>query len=223
MSQTKIHSQNTQQKCRLVLGFDIDTEISDDRLLELARASDLAALILYSGKGDESQLQKRAMALAHPVQAEQVALLIAGDPRIARRVSADGVHDEIGDGFVSCSHQGKENLMIGYGHIKDRHQAMLLGEAGADYLMFGKLGADKQPQPHPRNLRLAHWCAEIIQIPCLVQAGSDMDALPMLVATGAEFIMMEEMILAQTDPVDALIKVNDWLDKNIILRQEGIK
>jgi len=89
--------------------------------------------------------------------------------------------------------------------------------------MFGKLGLDNHLEPHPRNLRLASWWAELMEVPCLVQAGSDSDMLPALVATGAEFIMMEEMILAQTDPVDALIKVNDWLDKNIILRQEGIK
>jgi len=211
-------SQNARQRPRLVLGFDIARDVPDALLLELITKSDLAAIILYSGQGDEARLQKRAQNLSRPIQAQNTALLLSADVRIGMRVGADGVHCEAGTDPINGG-ENAHSLMIGYGNIRDRHQAMLLGESGADYLMFGKLGLDNHLEPHPRNLRLASWWAELMEVPCLVQAGSDSDMLPALVATGAEFILIEEMIFGKANPCAALIHLNDCLDKTCPLRQ----
>jgi len=199
------------QRPRLVLGLDSAKDVSDALLLDLVADSHLAALILYNSKGDEAQLQKRAQDLVQPIQAQNIALLLGSDVRIAMRVGADGVHCE----DVTDPIQAREkahSLMIGYGNIRDRHQAMELGENGADYLMFGKLGRDRAAQPHPRNVRLSTWWAEVMEVPCIVQAGTDLDFLPDLVATGAEFILVEEMIFAAPDPGAILRQLKDYLD-----------
>ena len=60
---------------------------------------------------------------------------------------------------------------VGLAH--DRHSAMVLGEAGADLILFGTF----QPLA-PGDLELARWWAELFEIPyaCLVPAGSPVDA-----------------------------------------------
>jgi len=202
----------------IVLTFDVARSFPDTLLIDLVTTSRVAALILYSQRQDEAYLQQRAAALMHPIQAQKIAVLVAGDPRIGVRVRADGIHHEEHIPVLDTP-----SMMVGYGNIKDRHQAMMLGEADADYLLFGKLGSDHQPQPHPRNLRLGSWWACVMEVPCLVQGGSDIEALPDLFATGAEFILVEEMIFSQPDPHAAFIQINHLLDKIAILSQKDKK
>ena len=62
--------------------------------------------------------------------------------------------------------------MVGAGGAKTRDDALELGEQRPDYLFFGRFGYDNTPEPHPRNLTLGRWWAEMIEIPCIVLAGS---------------------------------------------------
>ena len=67
----------------------------------------------------------------------------------------------------------QDKMMVGAGGAKTRDDALELGEARPDYLFFGRFGYDNTPDPHPRNLTLGRWWAEMIEIPCIVLAGSD--------------------------------------------------
>jgi len=196
-------------RCQLVLTFDVTRNFGDDRLIKLVKATDMAALILYDGEGDDMRLQQRASGLVTAIQKQGLAVMIAGDERIAVRIGADGIHSEETTRWV----ESKNTMMRGHGHIKDRHQAMELGETGADYLMFGKLGADKQAEPHSRNLRLATWWAALMEIPCIVQAGTDIEAMSSAVEMGAEFIAIEEMIFSKADGCATLVKLRQLLDE----------
>ncbi len=49
----------------------------------------------------------------------------------------------------SLESQKREQKIIGFGNLRNRHSAMVAGEAGVDYLFFGKLGADKNPTLTP--------------------------------------------------------------------------
>jgi len=216
------HTQKTSTSPRLVLGFDIAREISDETLLDLVKISDPAALILYSKQNDETHLQKRAELFVKPIQAQGVALLVGAEMRIGMRIGADGVHVQDNQTTIQLL-KNNPSVMIGHGNIRDRHQAMEIGESGVDYLMFGKLGADNRPHPHPRNVRLSSWWASMMEVPCLVQAGTDINMLPELIETGAEFIIVEEMVFGQDDPHSILHQINDCLDKAAILGQDDMQ
>src|SRR5690606_5709897 len=142
-----------------------------------------------------------------------VAVIVAGEPRIAARVHADGIHaegskDSIGD--LIERHQSK--MMVGTGGVTTRDDALELGELQPDYIFFGRFGFDNKPEPHPRNLKLGGWWAEMVQIPCIVLGGSTLETASEVAATGAEFVALSAAVFAGRDPADAVARANALLD-----------
>ncbi len=89
-----------------------------------------------------------------------MAAIIHNDTRIAGRTSADGVHVDSGIADVQSAVAALHpRLMVGAGGIRSRHDAMAFGEAGPDYLFFGRLDGDTGDDIHPKALDLAAWCA----------------------------------------------------------------
>jgi len=200
-------------RCRLVLTLDMGRNLSFDNITNLAKMGDIASVILYKQGGDFSHLQKQAGMLVDMFQTQGVAVMIAGDSQMAGRLKADGLHIEGRlDDWQNGERQHRANMMFGVGAIKSRHEAMEIGEYNPDYVMFGKLGADKTPEPHPRNLALGEWWASMVEIACIVQAGADLASVARAAATGAEFVAVEEAIFAAPDMVQALEQANELLD-----------
>ncbi|WP_455479270.1 thiamine phosphate synthase [Bartonella sp. B23] len=187
---------------QLVLTFDIRRSISPDFLQKILQRKFFACVILYDSQFDNVFLQKQAQLYAQDIQNKDIALLISGENRIAERIKADGFHIE-GDlnALEHLKSLKREQKIIGYGNIRDRHSAMLAGESGVNYLFFGKLGADKKPRPHPRNLQLAGWWSEIMEIPSVLQAGSDFATFDEVLKTASEFIAVEEIIFGNNNPL----------------------
>ncbi|WP_019221153.1 thiamine phosphate synthase [Bartonella senegalensis] len=193
---------------QLVLTLDVQRTLKPTLLRQILQTKSFACIILYDSQGvqdDAFFLQKQAQLYAQDIQSNGAALLISGDSRIAGRIKADGVHIE-GDlkALELLNNQKKSEKIIGFGNIRNRHCAMVSGEAGVDYLFFGKLGADKKPHAHPRNLQLAGWWAEIMEIPAIIQAGSDFATFGEVLKTACEFIAVEEVILGSDNPLSLL-------------------
>ncbi|GAA5095659.1 thiamine phosphate synthase [Bartonella acomydis] len=191
---------------QLVLTLDVRRTIMPAFLQPILQTKSFACVIVYDSKtGDEAFLQKQAQTYVQDIQNHGAALLIAGDSRIAGRIKADGLHIENDLNALVQEHpQKKEQKIIGFGNIRNRHNAMVAGEAGVDYLFFGKLGADKKPHPHPRNLQLAEWWAEIMEIPAIIQAGSDFANFDEVLKTACEFIAVEEVVFGNNNPLPLL-------------------
>lgn len=201
-------------RCRIVLIAPPQAE--PERIVAAFAGGDAASLILPAWGLDDDAFQRRVEKIAPQVQAHGVAVMVAGEARIAMRAGADGLHVEAGgqelEEIVS-RHQAK--LMIGAGGAATRDEALELGEARPDYLFFGRPGYDTKPQPHPKNLRLGRWWAEMIQIPCIVLAGSDLASIEEVAGTGAEFVALSAAVFAgELDPDAALARANDILDEH---------
>ena len=96
---------------------------------------------------------------------------------------------------------------------KTRDDALELGETRPDYIFFGRFGYDTKPEPHSRNLSLGQWWAEMIQIPCIVMAGSDLASVVAVAATGAEFVALSSAVYGDgVDPAAAVARANALLD-----------
>lgn len=196
---------------QLMLTYDIRRAAPLACFEKLLALNACAAALLYDsgGEADEAVFQKAAEPLVSLLQSRGLPALIAENSAVCGRLQADGLHIEAQNAAAKArlaeqkAKYGKTRF-LGFGNPPDRHQALEAGELYPDYLFFGKLGMDKKPAPHARNLALATWWAEIMQLDCVVQAGSSLEHLPAAIKTKAEFIAVEEMIFAAPDPAAAL-------------------
>ncbi|MBA9082740.1 MULTISPECIES: thiamine phosphate synthase [Bartonella] len=198
---------------QLVLTLDVRRVIEPAFLCQLFQTKSFACIILYDSfvdQGDGAFLQNSAKMYADDIQHNGAALIIAEDSRVAGRIKADGMHLEGGlDAFDVLENQKKNQKIVGFGNLRTRHCAMSVAEAGVDYVFFGKLGADKKPSSHPRNIALAKWWAEIMEVPAIIQAGSDLATIDETLETTCEFIAIEEMIFAHDHPFIVLDRVKE--------------
>src|SRR4249920_1520009 len=135
-------------------------------------AGDVAAVLLRLAEVDERTLINCAKALAPAVQNKDAALLLDGRPDLVARAGADGAHLTGLAAFSNAVGDLKPERIVGVGGLVTRHDAMLVAEQGADYVMFGELTADGEgPAKAAIEDRLAWW-AEVFEIPCVGFAAS---------------------------------------------------
>lgn len=204
-------------RCRIVLIAPSGQPPADleRKLRQALEGGDVASLILPCYGLHEAAFQSLAERLVPIAQEAGVAVVIAGDTRIAARVKADGVHMESGkQALADAVDRLQDKMMVGAGGIKTRDEALELGEARPDYVFFGRFDYDNTPEPHPRNLNLADWWAEMIEIPCIVLAGSGIESVETVAATGAEFVALSAAVFGEgLDPREQVAKANLLLDQ----------
>lgn len=204
-------------RCRLVLIADPKKGggMEAPRVLDALSGGDVASLILVGDAMEETEFQNYCEAIVPAAQARGVAVVISGDSRVVGRVGADGIHLETGKAEIGDAvrkHDGR--LIVGAGGAKTRHDALELGEAQPDYIFFGRFGYDQDPVPHPRNLDLAKWWAEIVNVPCIAQGGSDIASVEAVAATGAEFVALSSAVFGgPLSPAEAVRTANELLDR----------
>lgn len=153
-------------------------------------AADIAA-VLIAGPTKEHEMMSIAEVLVPLIQSHGAAALIEDHTRVVGRTDADGVHISGSiDELRSAVERFRPKRIVGAGNLFDRHSAMQAGEAGVDYVFFGKPHGDIRPEPHPKNIALAEWWSKIFEVPAVVMAGSDIASLAETVATGAEFVAL---------------------------------
>ena len=200
-------------RCRIVL--IAPQGVSADRFVAALAGGDVASIILPTHDMDEASFQAFAGQVVPAAQDAGVAAIIAGDSRIAGRVQADGLHiDANKKDLAETIERIGGKMMIGVGGAKTRDDALELGEERPDYIFFGRFGYDNKAEPHPRNLMLGEWWAQMIQIPCIVMAGSDIASVEAVAATGAEFVALSSAVFADgVDPAEAVGRANALLDE----------
>jgi len=204
-------------RCRIVLiAPEGETaELFEPRLRQAIAGGDIASLILPGYGRDEAAFQAFAERIVPVAHAGGIAVIVAEDTRIAGRVGADGIHLETGPkDLEEAVERYQPKMMVGTGGAKTRDEALDLGEARPDYMFFGRFGYDTKPEPHHRNLTLGRWWAEMVEIPCIVMAGSDIASVEAVAATGAEFVALSSAIFGEgADPRAAIERANAILDE----------
>lgn len=205
-------------RCRILLiaPAGLSAERFATRLRQAVGAGDVASLILPVNGMDDASFQHFCEHVVPIAQEAGVAVIVERDTRVAGRVHADGVHLEASVEEIAGDIERLQNrMMVGVGGIKTRDDALDLGELRPDYVFFGRFGYDNKPEPHARNLSLGRWWAEVIEIPCIVMAGSDIGSVVEVAATGAEFVALSAAVFAEeTDPRAAIVQANALLDEH---------
>jgi thiamine-phosphate pyrophosphorylase len=156
-------------------------------------AADVGAVLLRFGGGEERGLRELVARLAPLVQTRGVALLLDGRPELAPRLDADGAHLTGTDALKAAIRVLKPERIAGAGGLKTRHDAMIAGESGADYVMFGEPDAAGRRPPFPAILERVAWWAELFEIACVGYAAAS-EEVGQLAAAGADFVALGDRV-----------------------------
>jgi len=158
---------------------------------------DIAAFLLRSSERDTAGMADMAAPLLQIARNYDVMFLIENSAGLARQLGADGIHLSDGlDGYDSARRQLGADAIIGIGCGGSRHQAMLAGEAGCDYVAFGaRSTAVATTGTFAEDREIARWWAELFEIPCVLMPASLDDAAD----PGCEFLSPPPSFWAGSD------------------------
>lgn len=152
------------------------------------------AALLWLAAGDDAAWTAAADAALPVLHGAGVPLLI-GDADRAAQIKCDGVHIEADASEIKRAASARApRLTVGAGGVFTRHNAMLAGEAGADYVLFGSLNPARGDMGEAETIRdLAAWWSEVFEVPCAAAAATPGEA-EALAQAGAEFIAVRDFI-----------------------------
>jgi thiamine-phosphate pyrophosphorylase len=197
------------QRLVLVLQTNGEPEKQAMVLQAALTGGDVASVIIVQDALDEAAFLRAAELLVPIAQAAGAATLIAGDTRAVGRSGADGIHLTAEPRFVADAiKKSGGKTIVGANAGKTRDQALDVGEERPDYVFIGKLDGDTHEEPHPRNLEMAEWWSEIIEIPAIIMAGNTVQSVAAAAASGVEFIALGQAVFASPDPKAAVAEAN---------------
>lgn len=160
-------------RCQLCLTVDIAAAAA--KLPEILAAAldstSVSSLTLRAARGVTFSAAA-AIPLVQLAQRKSVAALIADDCDLARIVKADGVHVSWSKDIVGAYRAARESLgerfIVGADAGRSRHDAMTLGESGADYVAFGiPPHVEDRATAEERQIDLIAWWSDIFEVPCV--------------------------------------------------------
>jgi thiamine-phosphate pyrophosphorylase len=183
----------------------VDLKAFQASLSDALTGGDVAAVLIALEAGGD--LETVAAALIPAVQKAGAAAIVADDTRIAGRTNADGVHVGTGLEDVRTAVESfQRRRIVGAGNLHSRHSAMEAGEAGADYVFFGRPHGDTHAEPHPKALELVEWWSEVTNIPAVVMAGRSLDSVAAAAATGTSFVALHDAVWSHSRGPGAAIR-----------------
>ena len=200
-------------RCRLVLvaGEDVTAAALEAAL----GGGDVASVVVPAARAGELVPLAQALgaaALVSGPEALDAALLDALGAN-----GADGVHLPGDVASVKRARERWSERTVG-AEAADRDRALSVAEAGADYVLLGRLGRDVRPEPHPRGLALARWWSEVVTVPSVVPGGTDVASVLLAAEAGADFVALQSAVFggndaASTEPGEAVRRANALLDE----------
>jgi len=165
---------------------------ASERLAAALDAAELTAMLIAPAPGQPLDAAAGKPLVDRAKQAGVAALVLA-DAQLARTLGADGLHlGTLKD--LQAAYRGARELlgsgsMVGADAGISRHAAMLLAEAGADYVGFGAPShlKDRDKARMRRGELVSRW-AEIFQVPCVAFDVDTPKEAASLAACGADFI-----------------------------------
>jgi thiamine-phosphate pyrophosphorylase len=163
------------------------------RLAALVAGFDVAAVLVRLSAADPRTLISRIKALAPAIQAGGAALLLDGHADLVARSGADGAHLAGIDALQEALPALKPDRIAGAGGLSTRHDSMIAGEAGADYVLFGEPDQTGERPSADAIAERLKWWAELFEPPCVGYAASCEEAR-IFAASGADFILAGDFV-----------------------------
>ncbi len=182
--------------------FELD--VFPDRLAAVLDQVEIACIRLALATRDEDQVARAADALRELAHKRDVALVIESHVLMVERLGLDGVH--LTDGARSVRKVRKDlgdDAIVGAFCSHSRHDGMSAGEAGADYVAFGPVGATPLGDGTQADDDLFAWWSEVMAIPVVAEGALTLERVATL-APITDFFGIGEEIWREADAAAAL-------------------
>lgn len=180
---------------------------------------DIASLQVRMKQGrelDAAATRAVAQAVQPLCQANDIALIINDSPQLCRALNADGVHLGLDDMSIKRARElVGPDVIIGATCKNSRHQAMLAGEAGADYVAFGAFyPSETKADTTPAEKDVLEWCQLFLTLPCVAIGGITLANARPLIEAGADFLALSSGVWSHPDgPAAAVAMFNRLIDE----------
>jgi thiamine-phosphate pyrophosphorylase len=182
----------------------VDVETFPDQLSRVMDAVEVACLRLTLATRDEDLIARTADALRLIAHARDVAIVIDRHVMLVERLGLDGVH--LADGARSVRKVRKDlggDAIIGAFCGVTRHEGMTAGEAGADYVAFGPIGASTLGDGAQADHDLFQWWSDVIEVPVIAEGALTAELVARF-GPVTDFFGIGEEIWGRDDPATAL-------------------
>ena len=193
-----------QPQIYLISPPDFQLSVFPEQLAAVLDAHPVACVRLALASRDEDRVSRAADALREVTIARDVALVIEEHITLAERLGLDGVH--LPDSARSVRAARKvlgEDAIVGCYCGASRHAGMTAGEAGADYVSFGPVGASDLGDGTMAEGELFQWWSEMIEVPVVAEGALDVATIRRL-APVTDFFGVGEELWRGDDPVARL-------------------
>jgi thiamine-phosphate pyrophosphorylase len=181
-----------------------DAEEFAPSLARVLDGAEIACVRLSLATRDEDTVSRAADALREVTHVRDIAIVIDDHVMLAERLGLDGVHLRDGSRSVRAARKTLgADAIVGSFCDASSHDGMTAGEAGADYVSFGPVGASTLGDGTVAERDLFQWWSEMIELPVVAEGG----LTPELVASLApvtDFFGIGEEIWTAEDPLAAL-------------------
>lgn len=180
----------------------------------------IAAVLVRLAPADDRTLIGRIKTLAPAIQSVGVALLIEGHFELVARSGADGAHLAGVEAMQEALPTLKPDRILGVGALHTRHDAMVAGEAGADYVMFGEPDESGERPAGEAVFDRLQWWAEVFEVPCVGYAAT-LEEADAFASAGADFVLVRDLIWDDPrGPQQALMDASQAIGQNRIATPE---
>lgn len=193
-----------------------------DQLRAAIQGGDIASLQIRLKKGEDIDLpatREVAQAVKRICTAEHIALFINDSPQLARALQVDGVHLGMDDMDITEAREllGPD-MIIGATCKNSKHQAMIAGEAGADYVAFGAFHPTQtKSNTTPAEPGILTWCQMFLTLPCVAIGGVTLSNAAPLLEAGADFLAVSSGVWDHHDgPAAAVAMFNRVIDESMM-------
>ena len=192
-----------------------------DQFRAAIQGGDVASLQIRLKQGDDIDLhttRELAQAVKRICTAEHIALFINDSPQLARALEADGVHLGMDDMDIAEAREFLgPDMIIGATCKNSRHQAMIAGESGADYVAFGAFHpTTTKSNTTPADPEILTWCQMFLTLPCVAIGGITLSNAAPLLAAGADFLAVSSGVWDHHDgPAAAVAMFNRLIDESM--------
>ncbi|MGA0924573.1 MAG: thiamine phosphate synthase, partial [Lutimaribacter sp.] len=165
---------------------------------------EIACVRLSMATRDEDRIARAADALREITHARDVALVIDSHILLVERLGLDGVHLLDGARLVRKTRKDLGvDAIIGAYCGTSRHEGMNAGEAGADYVSFGPVGASVLGDGQIAEAEMFDWWSQMIELPVVAEGGLT-PALVRALAPMTDFFAIGDEIWSASDPASEL-------------------
>lgn len=209
------NKRNLEDRCRLILVAPVGDNAKGSVKSALL-GGDVASVIMQKGALSDTEYVSHVEALLPIIQDAGAAGLVMFDTQLMGRSNADGlfVPSDI-DVLLEMKGRFHPDKIIGFGGAKNKHNSMVAGDVGPDFIFFGKVDGDIKPEAHPKNIELGNWWSDLVEIPCVVMGGNALESVVEIAKSGVEFVAASKCVFeGDLDPEKAVQKINQLLDEH---------